>query len=109
MPSVFYHSKINLNFSLRSITSGIPLRCMDILGANGFLLSNYQPELAEFFSPNEDFVFFESEYDLISKIEYYLSHEKERTEIAYNGWRKIQTNFSYEQQLQILISKVFDN
>ena len=46
MPQIFYDSRININISLRSIESGIPLRCMDIMGAGGFLLSNYQTELA---------------------------------------------------------------
>ncbi|MBC5712643.1 glycosyltransferase family 1 protein [Roseburia sp. BX1005] len=97
MPCVFHLSKINLNISLRSITSGIPLRCLDILGTNGFPLTNYQPELAEFFIPDEDFVMYESEDDFLQKIEYYLSHEAERKEISYNGWKKVNQNFSYEK------------
>ena len=32
MPEVFAHSKVNLNISLRSIRTGIPLRDMDIMG-----------------------------------------------------------------------------
>ena len=106
MPFVFHLSKINLNISLRSITSGIPLRCLDILGANGFLLTNYQPELAEFFIPDKDFVMYESDDDFLQKIEYYLSHEAERIEIAYNGWKKVNQNFSYEKQLQTLLSQL---
>lgn len=102
MPRVFNRSKININISLRSITSGIPLRCLDIMGAGGFLMSNYQPELAEFFVPGEDFVYFESEQDLIDKIQYYLEHENERKQIAYNGWQKIQQFFSYETQFSLI-------
>ena len=104
MPFVFRHSKININISLRSITNGIPLRCLDILGARAFLLSNYQPELAEYFVPGEDFIYFESDEDLLNKIEYFLSHESERKEIAYNGWKKIQSTFSYERKLQTIFS-----
>lgn len=63
MPDVFYRSKINLNLTLRSITSGIPLRA-DILGCGGFLLSNYQPELCEYFTPDVDFVYFNDMDDL---------------------------------------------
>lgn len=103
MPSVFCHSKINLNISLRSISSGIPLRCLDILGAGGFLMSNYQPELAEYFVPGEDFVYFESEQDLLEKISYYLKHEDERKMIAHNGWKKVQEGFSYEMQLEKIL------
>lgn len=106
MPTVFHHSKININISLRSITDGVPLRCLDILGGRGFLISNYQSELAENFIPGEDFIYFESDEDLQNKIEYFLSHEQEREEIAYNGWKKIQSAFSYEQKLQTIFSQL---
>ena len=92
---IFHSSKINLNLSLRSITSGIPLRAMDIMGAGGFLLTNYQPELAEFFTPDEDFVFFENEADLFAKIEYYLSHDREREKIAQSGCDKVLNRHDY--------------
>lgn len=108
MPAVFRTSKINLNITLRSIVSGIPLRAMDIMGAGGFLLSNYQPELCEFFTENEDCVLFESEEDMMGKVEYYLSHEKERKEIACNGYRKVRDNFSYEILTDKILSLVFD-
>lgn len=106
MPRVFFHSKINLNITLRSITSGIPLRCLDIMGSQGFLLTNYQPELFEFFAPGEDFAWYESEDDLMAKIEYYLAHEEERQEIARNGWQKIQSCFSYDKKLDELLNRL---
>lgn len=107
MPGVFRTSKINLNITLRSIVSGIPLRGMDIMGAGGFLLSNYQPELCEYFKENEDCVLFESEEDMMNKIEYYLSHEKERNEIAVNGYRKIRDNYSCDILTDKVLSLVF--
>lgn len=97
MPYVFHDSKINLNITLRSIQSGIPLRIMDILGAGGFLLTNFQADMLRHFVPGEDFVYYESREDLLDKIGYYLSHDKEREEIAANGHRKVLQNHSYEQ------------
>ncbi|MCR4641281.1 MAG: DUF3880 domain-containing protein [Lachnospiraceae bacterium] len=99
MPAVFSHARINLNITLRSILTGIPLRALDILGSGGFLLSNYQAELEEYFRPGEDFVFYEDYEDLMNKAEYYLSHEKERAEIAENGCRKVRTEHSLEGRL----------
>ena len=88
MIHVFRESKININISLRSITNGIPLRCMDILASGGFLLSNYQNDLEREYVAGEDYVWFENEEDLISKADYYLSHEDERKRIAESGFRK---------------------
>lgn len=44
MPYIFNNTRINLNITLRSIKSGIPLRGMDVMGAGGFLMSNYQAD-----------------------------------------------------------------
>jgi len=108
MPAVFRSSKINLNITLRSIVSGIPLRGMDIMGAGGFLLSNYQPELAELFVDGEDCVLFGSEADMLDKIEYYLTHDKEREEIACNGFRKVRELYSYEVLVETILKTVFE-
>lgn len=97
MPYIFHDSKININITLRSIQSGIPLRIMDILGAGGFLLTNFQEDMLRHFVPGEDFVYYESQEDLLDKIDYYLSHDKEREEIAANGRQKVIQNHSFEQ------------
>lgn len=97
MPYVFHNSKINLNITLRSIQSGIPLRCMDIMGAGGFLLTNFQADFLDDFIPDVDFVYYEDEQDLVKKIDYYLSHEDKRIEIAQNGHEKVKKNYSFER------------
>ena len=107
MPYVFANSKINLNITLRSIQSGIPLRAMDIMGASGFLLTNFQADFLDYFIPNEDFVYYESEEDLIDKVNYYLSHEKERAEIAHNGHEKVKANHSFEKFFEHIFQIVF--
>ncbi len=99
MAYVFYYSKINLNISLRSIKTGIPLRCMDIMAAQGFLLSNFQSDFLIDFIPGEDFAFYDGEEDLYEKAEYYLTHEAERKEIAENGYRKVKEFFAVEDVL----------
>lgn len=106
MPKVFRESSINLNFTIPNIKSGIPLRIWDVLGAKGFLMTNYQAELPLYFKENEDLVCFDGIEDLKEKTAYYLSHEAERKEIAENGYRKVKEAHSYlrriEEMLRIL-------
>lgn len=104
MPRIFKASKVNLNISLKCIQSGIPLRCMDICGAGGFLLSNYQPELDEFFINGEEIVLYESVEDAIEKAEFYLKHDDLRRKIAANGHIKVVTEFNYKNQF----AKIFE-
>lgn len=101
-PYVFYHSKINLNITLRSIKSGIPLRAFDIMGSRGFLLTNWQEDFPDCFVPKEDFVYYTDEEDMMRQIEYYLSHEKERLEICRNGYGKILGHHTYEKRIPVL-------
>lgn len=104
MPLVFKKSRINLNISLRSIKSGIPLRAFDIMGSGGFLLSNYQEDFLENFTPGEDFVYYESEQDLLQKIDYYLAHEEERQAIAGSGHDKVAAAHTYRDRVRELLS-----
>lgn len=103
MPLVFKKSRINLNISLRSIKSGIPLRAFDIMGSGGFLLSNYQEDFLENFTPGEDFEYYENEQDLLDKIDYYLSHEAERQEIAKNGHAKVASAHTYRDRVREML------
>ena len=102
MPLVFAASRINLNISLRSIHSGIPLRVLDIMACGGFVLSNRQPELAEYFTEGEEIALFENKEECMEKIAYYLTHDEKRKEIAVAGKRKVQELFSYERGLERL-------
>ena len=99
MPLVFKYSKINLNITLRSIQTGTPLRAMDIMGAGGFLLTNFQNDFNMHFVDGEDFVSYSGKEDLYNKIEYYLTHEDERLAIARNGCKKVREEHTYIQRL----------
>ncbi len=103
-PYVYKTAKINLNITLRSIKSGIPLRAFDIMGAGGFLLTNYQADFADCYTADEDFVYYESKDDLINKIDYYLKHEDERIEIAANGYQKTAANHTYRHRIEEMLS-----
>ena len=106
MPQVFKKSKINLNPSLRIIRSGISLRCLDIMGCRGFLLSSYQPELASCFVPDEEVVLYDSYEDALEKADFYLKHDDIREQIALNGYERVRADFSYEKKLSEILSQI---
>lgn len=107
MYRVFQLSRINLNVTLPSIHTGIPLRAMDIMGAGGFLLTNYQNDFMELFEPDREFVYFTSLEDALYKIAYYLEHEDERAQIAQNAREKMWSEFTYEKQVQRMLGVVY--
>lgn len=95
LPKIYFLSKINLNFTLRSIETGAPQRIFDVLGAGGFLMSNYQEELEELFVPDKEIVLFHSPEELAEQADYYLRHEEERRQIAMSGFQKVCENYTY--------------
>ncbi|MCI9138280.1 hypothetical protein D7X25_13560 [bacterium 1XD42-8] len=106
MPSVFYNSKLNVNITLRSISSGIPLRALDILACQGCLVTNYQPEIAENFEDGKEVILFGSIEELLDKCAYYLKKDDERKRIARNGWEKVISEFSYKKQLDKIFQTI---
>ncbi len=99
MPIIFHKSAINLNITLRSIQSGIPLRVLDILACEGFLITNWQKEIEEYFEIDKEIVVFYSLDDLIEKVRYYMNRPLERKAIAKAGKKKVQELFSYQIRL----------
>lgn len=109
MNKVFRLSKINLNISLPSIHTGIPLRVMDIMGNGGFLLTNYQQDMLDFFEPGVDFVYYSSLDEAVDLIGYYLEHEDERATIASNALDKMKKFHSFEDRLKDMMYIVMNS
>jgi len=99
MPLVFRRSKVNLNITLRSIISGIPLRVVDVLAAGGFLITTYQKEIDEYFENGKELVIAHTPEEMLELTAYYLEHEDERKEIALNGQKKVFDKFAYTKLL----------
>lgn len=108
MPVIFHNSKINLNITSKSIRSGLPLRIFDIMGCGGFVLTNFQLELPEFFSLGEDLVCYDNHEDLAYKTDYFLRHEEERREIAENGFTTIRKYHTYPIRLEQMLNAAFE-
>lgn len=103
---VYAGSKINLNISLKGIEGGTPQRIMDIMGAGGFVLTNYCAETAELFEEDEEIVMFKTPEELFDKVEYYLKHDQERKKIARAGHDKVVNCYTYEKKLERLLDWV---
>lgn len=108
LPKVFHEAKINLNFTIPNIKSGIPLRVWDVLGAGGFLMTNYQAEIPLYFEEGKEIICFDGSEDLKEKVQYYLEHEEERKEIAKNGYEKVKRWHDYRTRLQKILEIVWN-
>ena len=106
MPYVFRASRLSLCPTLRSIVSGIPLRSLDILACGGVLLSNWQPELAEYFTDGEDLIMYTSIEDAIDKAQWYLDNEDVRSGIAGHAYPILEKEFDYGTRLERIFKDI---
>lgn len=103
---VYAASKINLNISLKGIEGGTPQRIMDVLGAGGFMLTNYCVETAELFEEDKELVMYRTPEELVEKAAYYLTHDREREAIAEAGRDKVLRCYTYRKKLKELMNWV---
>jgi len=95
LPKAYNLSTINLSTSLHSIYSGIPLRVFDIIGAGGFILTNYQPEIEELFDIEKEIVVYHNFEEMRELTKFFLGHESERMAILINGYDRICNSYTY--------------
>lgn len=99
MPKVFKASNINLNVTVKCIKAGIPLRCLDIMGCGGFLLSNYQRNFDDHFRDGENVALFHSFEEACDKFKYYTEHDSERLKVAQKGYETVKKYYNFKTQL----------
>lgn len=103
MPKVFHLSRINLNMTIKPIQSGLPLRIFDIMGCGGFVMTNYQAELTDYFEIGKDLEAYGSLDELVDKCAYYLEHEEERKQIALQGYQTVKQFHTYSLRMAEMI------
>ncbi|WP_081644250.1 glycosyltransferase [Butyrivibrio sp. AE3009] len=98
LPKVYYLSKINIGTTLHSITSGIPLRTFEVMGAGGFLLTNFQPEIQELFTIGKEIEVYKDFEEMEDKVKFYLENEDIRKKIAQRGSLAVKEKYNINVQ-----------
>jgi len=88
--SLYNTSKIVLNVSGwdPSQYSGLNLRVFDVPATGAFLVTDYSPELDEYYRVGEEIVCFNSKEELADKLVYFLKNEGKRESIALKGYER---------------------
>lgn len=99
-------SKININDTRPFFEDAIPLRIFETLGTGAFCVTNDRISKVPLFKNGRDLVVYRDMQDLREIIDYYLHHEKEREEIALNGYSNIHENHTLKNRLEEIMKIV---
>ena len=88
-------AKIGINVSLNN---DINFRVFETMASGAMLITNeiIDNGLEDIFTDGEHLVTFKDEEDLIEKINYYLSHSRERNRIAKAGQKRVQKYYTHK-------------
>jgi len=76
---------------------------LDVLGCGGFLISNYQEEIAEYFKVGEECEVYESLEDLVAKVDFYMRNEEAKEKVALAGFERVKRDFTFEDRITKMI------
>jgi len=117
MVTVFNQSKINLNFNNSSTNKWyrfwkkdrdqIKGRNFEVPGSGSFLLTGDADNLEDYFVPNKEIGLFDSEDELLERINYFLENEAEREAIKTAGYKRCLSEHSYAVRFEQIFGTIF--
>ena len=104
---ICYASKINLGCDVREdIECHTSNRTWITLGCGGFLLTRYILGMDTIFTKGVHLEWFHSKEECLDLIDYYLTHDEKRKEIAQRGYQFVHSHRTYDVVMDEIISRI---
>ena len=103
---IYRKSRIVLNFCRPG--SGFSIRVFQVMGTGAFLLSEYCPDLEEFFERGEHLDWFKTGDEMIVKAGRYLKDNERLKKISENGCKLVHHKYSWEKIMEKIL-EIFHN
>ncbi len=106
LSEIYSSSKINID--LKNINEKfMNYRCLEILSSGGFLIAPYNKRIIKYLENGIEFETYNSEYDLIDKINFYLKNLNIANLISEKGRKSAASNFSYYDRLKNMLKVIY--
>ncbi len=106
MYNIFYNSKITLNAHITKVAGNFAnnMRLYEVTGCGSLLITDHKSNIKQLFRVGKEIVTYKSVDELIKKVNYYLSHEKERKKIARAGQERTLKEHTYYNRMKKIIN-----
>lgn len=105
----FLGAKIVLNNLHYGEIRGLNARTFEAAGIGAFQIVDWRPGLSQLFEDGKEIVSFTGISDMKNKIDYYLTHDEERNQIANAGKKRAYSEHTYKHRLQMLLDILAGN
>ena len=101
---IYNSTKIALNFHHPQSVCGTNMRTFEIASSGTFQLIDHKTNLADLFELGKEIISFSKIEELPGLIRFYLKHEKLRTAIGLNSLKRAQSEHTYLQRFNTMLS-----
>lgn len=102
LAKAYGQSKLIINHTADTIKS-LNMRIFEGIGCGSLVLTDKVPKLDSIFEDGKHLVLFDSNQDLLDKIDYYLTHLDEAQVIASAGYQHLLHHHTYEHRAKTLL------
>jgi spore maturation protein CgeB len=111
---MYSRSRISLGFlevydrhdPSRPVTRHLHLREFEAPMCGALYCTGYTEELEEFFEPDKEVIVYNNRHELLDKVLFYLSHEKEREKIRKAGFERALKDHTYHRRFEKLFESI---
>lgn len=100
---IYSRSKIVFNIS---INDDLNMRTFEGMATGSFMLTSWNPEVAETFEDGKHLVLYKDLDDMIEKARYYISHDEEREAIAAAGCAEVLEKHTFKNRVEQVLKTV---
>jgi spore maturation protein CgeB len=100
----FNKTRINMNIIDDTNFPAANMRFFEIPISNSLQLSSSCPEMETIFIDNQDVIYFNSQNDIINKINFIIDNPQKAEMIRKNGYKKVLNNHTYDHRVEKIFS-----
>lgn len=105
LPIFYSASRINFNCTSRQMKGAVNQRVFDAPAAGAFVLTDWRPQMAGLFEPDE-MACYHGPDEIGNKIRYYLAHASEREKIVNRARKRILACHKWEDRIKIMLNQM---
>lgn len=105
LPTFYTQSDINFNCTSRQMKGAVNQRVFDAPAAGAFVLTDWRPQMAGLFEPDE-MACYNDPAEIPQLIEHYLAHPEERAAITARARKRVLSCHKWEDRLKLLLQEM---